>query len=76
MTTLFQTSEKNPTFSTKGNGQFGNVTRTGWKPSRLGESKKHIIINALNDSDVQQVYKRGNKIYAFLLNGTEKLIAD
>lgn len=75
MTTLFQTSDKNPTFSTKGNGQFGNVTRTGWKPSRLGEKKKLAIIDALNDIDVDTVYKRGNQIYAFLLNGTEKVIA-
>lgn len=74
MINLFQTSEKNPSFSTKGNGNFENVTRTGWKPSRLGEAKKHIIVNALNDSNVQQVYKRGNKIHAFLLNGTEKNI--
>jgi hypothetical protein len=75
MKTLFQTSETNPTFSTKGNGQFGNVTQTGWKASRLGEAKKRLVLGALGDSDVQQVYKRGNKIYAFLLNGTEKVIA-
>ena len=75
METLFQTSEKNPSFSTKGNGQYGYVTRTGWKKSRLGKFKKNIIINTLNDSDVQQVYKRGSKIYALLLNGTEKVIA-
>ena len=66
MTTLFQTSDKkNPVFSTNGNGQFGSVTRTGWKRSKLGEAKKQIIVNALNDIDVQQVYERGNKIYAF-----------
>jgi hypothetical protein len=75
METLFQTSEKNPSFSTKGNGKFGYVTRTGWKKSRLGNRKKNIIINALNDRDVQQVYKRGSKIYALLLNGTEKVVA-
>jgi len=75
MTTLFQTSDKNAKFSTKGNGTFGNVTRTGWKKSRLGEVKKQAIIEALNDSNVDQVYKRGNKIYAFLLNGTETQIA-
>ena len=75
MENLFQTSEKNPTFSTKGNGKSGNVTRTGWKPSRLGEVKKKAIIEALSDSDVQQVYKRGNKIFALLLNGTEKTLA-
>ncbi len=75
MTTLFQTSGKNPVFATNGNGQFGNVTRTGWKPSRLGEAKKLIIVKYLNDIDVDQVYKRGNKIYAFFLNGTEKHIA-
>lgn len=75
MTTLFQTSERNPKFSTKGNGKFGNVTRSGWKKSRLGEVKKQAIIEALNDSNVDQVYKRGNKIYAFLLNGNEKGIA-
>lgn len=75
MTTLFQTSEKNAKFSTKGNGTFGNVTRTGWVKSRLGEVKKQAIIEALNDSNVDQVYKRGSKIYAFLLNGTETQIA-
>ena len=75
MRTLFQTSEKNPTFALKGNGQYGYVTRTGWKKSRLGKCKKNIIIDALNNSDVQQVYKRGSKIYALLLNGTEKVIA-
>ena len=75
MKTLFQTSDKNAKFSTKGNGTFGNVTRTGWKKSRLGEVKKQAIIEALNDSNVDQVYKRGNKIYAFLLNGTETQIA-
>ena len=75
MTTLFQTSDKNAKFSTKGNGTFGNVTRTGWEKSRLGEVKKQAIIEALNDSNVDQVYKRGNKIYAFLLNGTETQIA-
>jgi len=75
MTTLFQTSDKNAKFSTKGNGKFGNVIRKGWKKSRLGEVKKQAIIKALNDSDVAQVYKRGNKIYAFLLNGTETQIA-
>ena len=71
---LFQTSEKNPSFSTMGNGQFGNVLRTGWKPSRLGEAKKQIIVKALSDSDVSEVYQRGNKVFAFLLNGTEKRI--
>ena len=75
MTALFQTSEKNAKFSTKGNGTFGNVIRTGWIKSRLGEVKKHAIIEALNDSNVDQVYKRCNKIYAFLLNGTETQIA-
>ena len=75
MKTLFQTSEKNPSFSTQGNGQYGYVIRTGWKKSRLGKRKKKVIINTLNDSDVQQVYKRGNKIYALLLNGNEKVIA-
>ena len=75
MTTLFQTSDKNAKFSTKGNETFGNVTCTGWKKSRLGEVKKQAIIEALNDSNVDQVYKRGNKIYAFLLNGTETQIA-
>lgn len=75
MITLFQSSEKNPSFSTKGNGQFGNITRTGWKISKLGKTKKRSILNALNDINVQQVYKRGNKIYAFLLNGTEKVIS-
>ena len=75
MTTLFETEEKNPVFSTVGNGQFGNVRRTGWKPARLGEAKKQIIVNALNNSDVQQVFRRGRKIYAFFINGTEKIIA-
>ena len=75
MKTLFQTSGKKPKFSTRGNGTFGNVTRTGWKKSRLGKAKKAIIIKALNDSNIDQVYKRGNKIYAFMLNGTENEIA-
>jgi hypothetical protein len=74
MNTVFQTIEKNPTFSIVGNGQFGNLTRTGWVRSRLGESKKLIIIEAITDSNVDKVYKRGNKIYAMLLNGTEKVI--
>lgn len=75
MTTLFQTTEKNPIFSKRGNGQFGNVIRTGWIPSKLGEKKKQIIIKTLKESSVDQVYRRGNKIYAFYLNGTESQIA-
>lgn len=75
MTQLFQTSDVNPTFSTKGNGQFGNVIRKGWVPSKLGEKKRNIIITALNNSNVDKVYKRGNKIYAFYLNGLESQIA-
>lgn len=75
MTTLYQTTGKNPLFATIGNGQFGYVIRTGWVPSKLGEKKKKIIIEALKDSNVHQVYKRGNKIYEFLLNGTEYQIA-
>lgn len=75
METLFQTSEKNPTFSTKGNGQFGNVIRTGWKPSRLGENKKQIVIQSLKDSGVDKVYKRGNNVFALYLNGVERKIA-
>lgn len=74
MTNLFQTSEKNPTFSTKGNGQFGPVIRTGWKPVKLGDKNKSIILSALNNSDVQQVYKRGKSIYALYLNGVESVI--
>ncbi len=75
MNTLFQTTAVNPIFSTKGNGQFGNVVRTGWVSCKLGKSKKQIISDALNNSNVQQVYKRGNKIYAFYLNGIESQIA-
>jgi len=75
MTTIYQTSEKNPTFSTIGNGQFGAVIRTGWKESRLGEGKRRIIINALSNSDTDKVYKRGKSIFRNLLNGTEQKIA-
>lgn len=75
MKTVFQTSESNPYFSTKGNGQFRNVTRSGWKLSRLGEKKKKVIIDALKNTDVDKVYKRNNKIYALFLNGAEKVIA-
>jgi hypothetical protein len=74
MENLFQTSEKNPIYSRNGNGRFGNVIRTGWKPSKLGEIKKKKILTALEDSDVDKVYRRGNKIYALLLNGVEKNI--
>jgi len=72
MKTLFQTLGKNVQFSTRGNGNYGFVIRTGWKVSRLGEAKKLAIIEALDDSNVDQVYRRENKIYALLFNGTEK----
>ena len=71
--TLFQTSEKNPTFSTRGNGVFGNVKRTGWERSKdLTPAETLAIINALDNSNVDKVYKRGKVLFAFLLNGREK----
>lgn len=72
MTQIFVS--QNGYFATRGNGQFGNVTRTGWKPTRLGEAKKSAIIKALNDSDTDQVYRRGNKVFRTLLNGTEETV--
>jgi hypothetical protein len=74
MTTLFQSSDKNATFSKIGNGQFGNVIRSGWKPCKLGEAKKQIILQALDNSSIDKVYKRGNKIFALHLNGKEEQI--
>jgi hypothetical protein len=72
---IFQSTDKNPSFSTRGNGQFGNVIRTGWKPTRLGEKKQAIIAAFISESNVDKVYMRKEKIYAFFLNGTEKEIA-
>jgi hypothetical protein len=63
----------NGTFSTRGNGTFpclnGVVTRTGWKKSRLGDVNKAKIINALNDSWVDKVFKINGKLYKLMLNG-------
>jgi len=63
--------QKTAYFSLKGNGKSGNVTRTGWKPSRLGEAKKAKIAKALKDTHIDKVYRRGNKIYANMINGIE-----
>lgn len=73
-TSIFQTTEKNPTFSKHGNGQFGNVIRAGWKLTRLGKKKQAIIADYLSYNNVDKVYMRKGKIYAFFLNGIEKEI--
>lgn len=69
---IYQSTGKNPVFSTRGNGVFGGVTRSGWKPAKMSERSKNTILSALGKSDVQQVYRRKNKLFAFLMNGTEK----
>lgn len=75
-TELFETTgTTSRTFATIGNGQFGNVVRTGWRPSKLGEKKKQSIVKALQDSDVDQVYMRHGKIYKLFLNGTERQLS-
>lgn len=58
-------------FSTRGNGQFGNIIRTGWSLTKLGKAKQDRIHKALIDSDVDQVYRKGSKIYKSLLNGNQ-----
>ena len=64
---LFEAKKANNSsiFSLVGN----NHSRTGWIVSRLGKRNKEMIINALNDSYTNSVYKRNGKIYCQLLNG-------
>ena len=71
MKNLFESG--NGTFATRGNGTFpclnGVVKRTGWKKSRLGSKNKTKVIDAINDSWVDKVFKRNGKIYKLMLNG-------
>jgi hypothetical protein len=69
--TIYQTTGATPIFSLRGNGKFGNITRTGWHATRLKSAKKEKIAAALNDSDVYQVYARNGKLYKCMLNGIE-----
>lgn len=66
---------KSPYFSLRGNGQFGQVTRTGWKPTRLGEKKKAAILKALRASDTDSVYRVEKGIFKRMLNGKVERIA-
>lgn len=50
------------------------LSETGSK-SKLGVHKQNLIIEALKNSDVSEVYRRGNKIFKHLLNGCEVRIA-
>lgn len=61
-------------FSNRGNGQFGNVVRTGWKKATLSSQKTAIVAKYLANNDVDKVYKRGRSIYAAYLNGVEEKI--
>lgn len=71
---IFQTNDKNPHFSLRGNGQFGHITRTGWVPCRLGAKKRAVIERHLMSADVDKVYSKNGKLYAMWLNGCEKAI--
>lgn len=74
MTNLFETTSKNPLFSNKGNCNRGIVMRSGWKPANVTKDQAKAIQNALSNANVDQVYRKGRCVYAFMLNGTETKI--
>lgn len=73
--TIRTNGQKAFSLSLTGNGNFGNVTRTGWSPCNLGLKKKAAIINAIEDPYTDRVWRVDGNVFRMLLNGvTEKVI--
>ena len=57
--------------SSKGNGQYGYIIRSGWEECNFSEKTTSKILDLIHDPDVDQVYIRNNKLYILMLNGAE-----
>lgn len=70
MATVFQST---PVKNLKGENcsTFSLVQGNGFSKTRLSDDKQQKITKALRQSDVDKVYRRGNRIYKMMLNGLE-----